>query len=128
MVVSERHKRPLILLADDDEPVRGLCRTALERGGYDVVEARNAVEALGFLGAMEASFALMITDVVMPGGMDGVALGEAVRRLRPGLPILYMTGYSRRAVDIEPVLRKPFSLHELLRVVGELVQAPSSGE
>jgi len=116
--------RAVILLADDDEPVRGLCRTALERDGYAVLEAGNAMDALAIVGAQGSELSLVITDIVMPGGMDGAALGEAIRRVQPRLPILYMTGFSRRALDIEPVLRKPFSLHELLRVVDGLLRAP----
>lgn len=113
-----------ILLVDDDEPVRGLCRTALERHGYSVMEAGNATDALAIVASHGGSLSLVLTDIVMPGGMDGATLGASIQRLYPGLPVLYMTGFTRRADDLEPMLRKPFSLHELVRVVEDALGPP----
>lgn len=81
-----------ILVVEDDPNVRRLIRAALIRAGYAVLEAAGAAEALALVHDA-ARFDLLLTDVVMPG-MSGRALAEEVALIRPGVPVLYMSGYA----------------------------------
>ena len=97
---AEPEERPLVLVVDDDEHLRLLTATCLERGGFDVVEADDAVSALAIF--QERRPALVLCDVVMPG-MDGFELCCALRALPGGahLPIVMMTGLE----DMESIER-----------------------
>jgi len=116
-----------ILLTEDEQDVREVAREFLESGGYSVIEARDGAEALGFVHKHEATINLLVTDMVMPG-MTGLELAARLKEKRPGLRILYMSGYSDRAaaesLQSDPSLRlltKPFSRWALLRAVHELL-------
>jgi two-component system cell cycle response regulator CpdR len=110
-----------ILVAEDETTVREFVTRALGLAGHQVTAVADggaAVEALG-----EASFDLLLTDIVMPV-MDGIALALRVARDHPGLPVLLMSGYPKerqRAHNIDvlvhDVLAKPFTLDELQKAV-----------
>ena len=108
-----------ILLVEDEPGVRALAARFLERAGYTVLEAASGVEALRIAVAARQPIALLLTDVVMPT-MSGPELAEAMRRVRPGIKVLYMSGYSAKlsgaygALDAgAPLLQKPFAPSEL---------------
>ena len=108
-------RRGCILLAEDEPGVRSFCAQVLEDAGYSVVEAATGEEALDRLASMDETPVLLLTDVVMPG-MNGRILSERVRALRPGVPILFMSGYTddmvvRTGVVAEGAafLQKPFT-------------------
>ena len=86
-----------ILVVEDAADVRQLACTMLESLGYTVVSAGDANEALGVLGA-RSDIALLFTDVVLPGGTNGVDLAGQARELRPGLRVLYTSGYTANAI------------------------------
>jgi CheY-like chemotaxis protein len=86
-----------ILLVEDDELVRENAAEQLRSLGYEVVAAGIGREALAVLEKGEA-FDLLFTDVVMPGGMNGRELAERALLLRPGLPVLYTSGYTENAI------------------------------
>ena len=86
-----------ILLVEDDDLVRIHVATQLKGLGYQVVGARNGREALEALGG-DTHFDLLFTDVVMPGGMNGRELAEAVNKQRPDLPVLFTSGYTEDAM------------------------------
>jgi len=106
-----------VLLVEDEPMVRTVAERALTRHGYKVVTADNGEEALDILGRGE-EFALLVSDVVMPG-MDGPAMVREARKSRPELPILFISGYAeeqlRKSIDLDNVafLPKPFSVQEL---------------
>jgi PAS domain S-box-containing protein len=112
----------VILLVDDDDHVRELARDMLLLGGYTVLEARSGAEAIGLSERHPGRISLLLTDVVMPG-LSGPALGERLSRLRPGLRVLYMSGYPSDVLtggDRTPdraILAKPFSEESLSRAV-----------
>ncbi len=81
-----------VLLVEDEANVRELARKVLERGGYTVTPVASAREAL-LVAESNAALDLVVTDVVMPGGMSGIEMGARLARTRPRLPILYMSGY-----------------------------------
>lgn len=87
----------VVLLVEDDEQVRAFARTQVASLGYRVLEAASGGEALGLL-RDHPEVALLFTDVVMAGGMSGPQLADAARALRPGLPVLYTSGYTENAM------------------------------
>ncbi|HEX6588163.1 MAG TPA: response regulator, partial [Longimicrobiales bacterium] len=119
-----------ILLVEDERAVRAMATRILERGGYRVLEAANGVEALDVLSsALETPPDLVVTDVVMPL-MGGRELAEHIARLRPGTPLLFMSGYTDDVVlqrgiiaDGRQFLAKPYSPDELLERVATLMPA-----
>ena len=114
-------KSQCILLVDDDELVRASGTSSLRRAGYDVVQAADGEEALALLDAA-GPFDLMVTDYAMPG-LSGQDLIDAVRRRKPRMPILMVTGYAdngRESADV-PRLQKPFLPAELVDRVQALI-------
>jgi two-component system, cell cycle sensor histidine kinase and response regulator CckA len=114
-----------ILVAEDEPALQDLIRLVLTKAGYTVLAARNGAEALSLLGSINGAADLLITDVVMPGGMEGRQLADAVSAIRPGIRLLFMTGYAGEKL-IDPVLAsgnalitKPFDSGLLLRKVRE---------
>jgi PAS domain S-box-containing protein len=106
-----------VLLVEDNEQVRAFTRELLRDGGCEVVEAKDASDALARLDGEGVD--LMLTDVVMPG-KSGVELANEVRKLKPGLPIVIMTGYSDQLVENAaefPFIAKPFTFPELEEVM-----------
>lgn len=107
-----------ILLVDDEPAIRSLCAASLRRDGYFVAEAgdgRSAITAAAAAGRVD----VVVTDIRMPH-MDGVAMAEALRAHRPGLPIVFVTGYPFDPSQIGPndqLLNKPFMREELRRAV-----------
>jgi two-component system cell cycle sensor histidine kinase/response regulator CckA len=118
-----------ILLVEDDAGVRGLMAEILEAAGYVVTVAAHPAEALALVEAMPEPIDLLLTDVIMPG-MSGRDLARELAPRRPGLRVLYVSGYAGEAIarhgGIEPggrFLQKPFSEVDLLQRVAEAVEA-----
>ena len=118
-------------MVEDDAEVRKLTIEMLGELGYTIIESENAVQALATIDA-HPEIALMITDVVMPG-MNGRLLADEARKRRPGLPVLFTTGYTRNAIvhhgvldpDVQ-VLIKPYTFEALGTKVQELLSAAKS--
>ncbi len=122
-----------ILLAEDDEAVRGFVRRALELDGHEVVAAADGGEALEILQGEDGRFDLLLSDIRMPV-MDGIALALAAARDFAALRILLMTGYAEQrerahGLDaiIHDVVQKPFTLVDIRRAVAEALAAPPRG-
>ncbi|MCA9558828.1 MAG: response regulator, partial [Myxococcales bacterium] len=92
-MVDATQVRGRVLLCDDAEGVRRSVAEVLESRGFEVVVAGGGDEALALLEGPAAKVEALVTDVVMPG-MDGPALARSVRQRRPGLPVLFITGYA----------------------------------
>lgn len=110
-----------VLLIDDDEPVRRMCRMLLEENSFCVLEADNGLEALLMAMEREGAIDLVITDFVMPT-IGGVELGRVFKEIWPDLNVLYMSGSPRDSVGLGlaagcPFLPKPFAVHELVDAV-----------
>ncbi len=122
---SRRLRNRPVLLVEDEPEVRKVIRMQLAELGHPVIEASNGVEALAMLQNIE-DIAILVSDTVMPGGIDGRELASRTRALRPGLPILLITGYASAApagadgADDVPVLRKPFDQAALAAALGGL--------
>jgi signal transduction histidine kinase len=114
-----------VLLVDDDEGVRSVTADSLETLGFEVVEAEDAKTALGYLDA--TSFDLLISDIMMPGGMDGIGLARQARARWPDMPTLLISGYSpsvqQAMTNGWQVIAKPFTLEILSEQIGEKLRA-----
>jgi two-component system, cell cycle response regulator CpdR len=113
-----------ILLAEDDESMRGFLTRALEKAGYDVVSFNNGADALDRL--KQEPFHLLLTDIVMPR-LDGIELARRASELDPEIKIMFITGFAAVTLnnDTQPkdsrVLSKPFHLKDLVREVEKLL-------
>jgi len=113
-----------ILLVEDEAGVRKLTGTLLERYGYNVMAAANGPEALDLCRAEGRKVALLLTDLVMPGGMSGQELARKMQVAEPNLKIIFISGYSAEIAGRELQLRngenfiqKPFAVDHLLGIV-----------
>jgi PAS domain S-box-containing protein len=121
--------RETVLAVEDDPLVRGVTARALRAGGYQVLEAGGGPEALALVAGMDAPIHLLVTDVVMPG-MDGPRLAEELRRQRPELRVLYVSGYPDEVISGREahaaglqLLAKPFTPGALLARVRSVLDA-----
>ncbi len=123
----------VILLVEDEEALRELARTCLESYGYKVLEAADATAATE-LARHSEKLDLLLTDVVMPG-QSGRSLADQLLKLRPGVKVLYMSGYTGDLVTqhgaLDPgtlLLEKPFTLHSLLIKVRQALHDRTSAK
>ena len=118
---------PRILLAEDDDSLRGFLTRALERAGYDVRSCADGEEALDAL--QEGDWDLLLTDIVMPG-VDGIEVARQAAARFTGLRIMFITGFAAVALaagDRAPagarVLSKPVHLREIVNEVERMIAA-----
>lgn len=116
---GEGHDRSTILVVEDDATIRDLIRTVLARFDAHLLLAGSAEEATA-AAAAEPHIDLLLTDVLLPGA-SGRELATTLRGTHPALRVIYMTGWREHAaLDHVPdamILRKPFELKELARIV-----------
>ncbi len=122
-----RRAEGVILLVEDEEAVRRLARRVLEGVGYEVLEAANGADALALMGRYAGRLDLVITDVIMPA-MSGQELSARLRRLRPDVKVLYVSGYTDDAIlqhgTLLPntsFLQKPFTPMALVARAQEVI-------
>jgi two-component system cell cycle sensor histidine kinase/response regulator CckA len=113
-----------ILLVEDEPAVLALTRSVLQRAGYRVIEAKNGAEGLRAFENSDGPIDLVLTDVVMPEGMSGRELADKLVQIRPGLRVIFTSGYSPdfagREVplkDRQSFLQKPATPKEILEAV-----------
>jgi two-component system cell cycle sensor histidine kinase/response regulator CckA len=116
-----------VLVVEDDSAIRTLLIQLLESGGYTVLAALNADEAIETLARYKGEIRLLVTDVVMPG-MNGRTLAERISVTRQGIKVLYMSGYADNAIIQHGVLDpgihfigKPFSASEFSRKIRDVL-------
>jgi CheY-like chemotaxis protein len=132
---AQRGKGETVLVVDDEPSVREIINEVLEELGYAVLEAENGAAGLRILESSRG-VDLLVTDVGLPGGMNGRQLADAALVTRPDLKVLFITGYAENAVlgegSLKPgmhVLTKPFSLETLGQRIKEIIspsRAPGS--
>lgn len=116
---------PRILLAEDDDSLRGFLARALERAGYEVTSCADGEEAAAVL---DEQWDLLLTDIVMPG-MDGIEVARLAHQRHPDLRIMFITGFAAVALSAAQaspqakVLAKPVHLRDLVGEVERMVAA-----
>ena len=118
-----------VLLVEDEEALRRMARRLLEREGYSVISAPSGAAALEALDSFGGHVDVLLSDVVMPG-MSGVDLAEEVQSRLPGVPLVFMSGYSEGADQLPAGSRfvpKPFKGAELLAAVAASAQSLRAG-
>jgi CheY-like chemotaxis protein len=113
-----------ILVVDDDDDVRGVTATLLKTLGHEASEAASGEDALALL-QQDPRFDLLMVDLLMPS-MNGAAFAAEARRLVPGVPVLFITGYNgtsetRKLADAQYLIKKPFRLAELAEKLGYIL-------
>jgi two-component system, cell cycle sensor histidine kinase and response regulator CckA len=113
-----------VLVVEDEAAVRSLVCSVLTRFGYEVIEAHTGVEALQLWRDHRCTIDLLLTDIVMPGGINGRQLAEWLLADEPDLPVIYTSGYAAEAVsgdfqfiDGQNFLQKPYAPARLAEVV-----------
>ena len=119
-----------ILLVEDEPEVRGLARLALERYGYRVLEAADGPEAVQVWKDHQDTIQLLMTDMIMPGGMTGRDLADRLQSEAKDLKVIYASGYSADGLgagmvwaDEDIFIQKPFRPHELGKAVREALDS-----
>jgi len=125
----EQARGETVLVIDDEPAVRMLIVDVLEETGYTAIEASDGPAGLRVLQS-DARVDLLITDVGLPGGMNGRQVADAGRVVRPRLKVLFITGYAENAVvsggHLDPgmqIITKPFAMEALAVKIREMVEA-----
>jgi CheY-like chemotaxis protein len=111
-------RRPAVLVVEDEVLIRFDLSDHLRDCGFDVLEAANVDEALEVLAAFAVDF--VVTDVRMPGSMDGIQLAHLLRRDHPDIGVVVVSGHADadQVPAGVPVIAKPFNMADLLDLVG----------
>jgi len=119
----------IVLVVEDQAEVRYMTVRALQEAGFSTIEAADGLEALALLDGKQSTAAVALIDIALPN-MDGLALARELERARPGMPVLFMTGYTsdeamRNSVAGQghPLIEKPFTSEVLVRRVRQSLDA-----
>jgi signal transduction histidine kinase/CheY-like chemotaxis protein len=131
-LIADLQGSEVILLVEDNEPVREFAKTQLLHLGYQVLEAANGKDALAIL-REHPEIDLLFTDVVMPGGLNGRELAHEARKLYPEVKVLFCSGYAESAIlhlgllnEHVQLLNKPYSRLQVARRIREMLTASQS--
>jgi two-component system, cell cycle sensor histidine kinase and response regulator CckA len=120
-----------VLVAEDEEPLREMVVEVLRSQGYTVLEAASGVHAIEIWEHSNRQIDLLVTDMVMPGGILGAELAERLAEKSPGLRVIYTSGYSPGMAGKElsllkgrNFLAKPYTVGDLAQFVRECLDAP----
>jgi CheY-like chemotaxis protein len=123
--------RTILVVEDEDDVREGISRLLADHA-YNVVSAPDGAEALRMVAEFDGAIDLLLTDMVMPG-MSGGELAETLLHERPGISVLFMSGYPQSLSEegytpaMEGVLSKPFTERKLLQAVRESIPSPQGG-
>ena len=116
-----------ILLVEDEWLIRTMVAEELMEGGFRVREAADGDRAAVLIVQDPAAYTLLVTDIHMPGSLDGIGVARLVRAVRPDLPVIYTTGRPDALNHLQPLgpgevlLRKPFALADLVATARRLL-------
>ena len=123
--------RARILVVDDDRPIQVLLTAALSVGGYEVACASNGRQAVNMI--QKNQFDLIVTDVVMPGDLNGIDVLRMARQIDPHYPVIVITGYldaeaAARAIELgaDNFIPKPFNVSLILSAVATSLERKRS--
>ena len=114
-----------VLIVEDDPLIREFVVEALREEGFEVIHAAAGEQALDCCGRRAAD--VLVTDIELPGKVDGWQIAERCREQNPGLPVIYATGFSPvspRPVPGSLMLRKPFHPEQIVQAVREIMERP----
>jgi CheY-like chemotaxis protein len=126
-MATATEKRASVLLVEDEPEISVIAAEALAEQGFDVHTVATASEALRCLSA-GGPIDILFTDINLPGDMDGAALAQAARALRPGLPVMYTSGRRHAIEHLNPIegsmfVAKPYNPFDLGRLLDYLMAA-----
>ncbi len=117
----------IVLVVDDERELAAVAVACLKELGFDALEAHDGTSALEVL-IQRDDIVLMITDIIMPGGLNGVELAQTARQLKPDLRIIYTSGFPAGALQEQsmaivdgPLLRKPYQISEFNKSISEVM-------
>ena len=118
--------KSVVLVVEDNTGVLGLTAESLERRGYTVLQTETGADALA-MSKQTDRIDILLADIVLRGGMNGIEVARTLRQARPDLKVIYMTGHSEDVINVDgdvdaPLLRKPFELERLLQLTEELLE------
>jgi len=119
---------PVILVIEDDEGVQGIVEDALSGGGFETAIAASGEEAVTLLKGRLINYRALVTDIGLPGKIDGWEVAEQARQIDPKFPIVYMSGahaedWASKGVPNSIMLAKPFAPAQLVTAVSQLLNA-----
>lgn len=122
---------PVILIVEDEEPLREIVRDALKDAGFDLVTTATAEEAVMLFKSGVVKYAALATDINLTGGMTGWDLARQVREIDSSFPVVYMTcaavdQWGSQGVPNSILLQKPFAPAQLVTAISQLLNASSS--
>lgn len=112
-----------VLIVDDDPLIAVMMSQAFEDEGFAPVVAANANKALEVLECLGKRIRLVVTDIMMPGSMNGLDLGHLVAERFPHIPVITMTGYATEGSGdaVGPLLHKPFAMEKMIQVALRII-------
>jgi DNA-binding NtrC family response regulator len=128
------HAKPVmgtetILIVDDEEGQREVAQRILTRNGYTVLAASSGAQAIELAASHVGPIDLVLTDVIMPA-MQGPTVAHEVRKLRPDIPVLFMSGHAQPVLETEsllgtefPLMEKPFDEAKLVQNVRQVLES-----
>lgn len=116
----------ICLIVDDEPSIREYLRTILQRERIQCLEADSAAQALRIIQKLDGRLDLIVSDIKMPGEMDGIDLAHSVRQSFPAVPVILVSGYAdadavKQAAAMFVFIHKPFVLEAILAAVRKVV-------
>jgi DNA-binding NtrC family response regulator len=126
-----KERCPAVLVVEDEVLIRLVIADCLRDCGFKVYDAATAADAIEVLESNEALIDLVFTDIRLPGGTNGFALAQWVRKMRPGLPVLLTSGDSKKSeaarelCENEPFFAKPYDVEVVVAGIRTTIEATS---
>ena len=117
---------PIILVVEDDQSIQGIVEVALSDGGFEAAIATSGEEAVTLLEGKRTKYRVLVTDINLPGKMNGWEIAEHAREIEPEFPIIYMSGmgaadWPSKGVPKSIMLEKPFAPAQLVTAIANLL-------
>jgi len=124
--MHSRAGESVCLIVDDEPVIRTYLRAILQRQGIQSLEAEDAVSGLRILHKLGGQIDLLVTDIRMPGDIDGVDLAHLAKNSFPALPIILISGYGDQGPADFPFIQKPFLPEKVLAAVNAVMLPPGA--
>lgn len=118
----------VVLVVDDEPLIQEMITESLSAGGFEIALAASGEEAVSALERHKGKYRALVTDVNLPGRLDGWQVAKRAREIDPAMPVIYMTGasadqWSSHGVPNSILLTKPFALAQLVTAISQLLNA-----